>query len=132
MKDFKLNEGEKITAGFGTPPDDYFARLADNIIVQLPEQKNKVIPLYRRRPVWLGAAAAFVVMAGTATFMFTNNTAKHPDAAAIESYLVYDTNISAYDIGQHLDDADIKELEGSLAVSDEAIESYFLDNDISE
>lgn len=132
MKDFKLNEGEKIKSGFNTPNEDYFTGLSEKLIQQLPVQEPAVIPLYRRKPVWMGAAAAFILMMGTATFMINNSSTKRPDAAAIESYLVYDTNISAYDIGQHLDDADIKELEGSLAVSDDAIENYLLYNDISE
>ncbi|MFP9114494.1 hypothetical protein ACLI1A_11165 [Flavobacterium sp. RHBU_3] len=131
MNDFKINETDKLKAGFKVP-DNYFDNLADRIMLALPLQETKVVPLYRRKPVWFGAAASFAILAGGAFYFLNNKTASAPDAAAIENYLVYNTNISAYDLGQHLDDADFKELEGSMALSDEAIEDYLLNNNISE
>jgi hypothetical protein len=131
MNDFKIDETDKLKAGFKVP-DKYFDNLADSVMQAVPQQGIKVVPLYKRKPAWFGAAASFAVLAGGAFYFLNNRASTQPDAAAIESYLVYNTNISAYDLGQHLDDADFEELEGSMAISDEAIKDYLLNNTISE
>jgi hypothetical protein len=131
MNDFKLNEGEKISPGF-TTPDGYFENFTERLMQQLPQPEIKVVPLYKRKPVWLSAAAAFMVMLTLGIFFTTatGTTTKQPDQAAIENYLVYQTNLSSYDLIQHLDDEDIKELEQQIVINDDAIEDYLDDQNI--
>lgn len=130
MMDFKINEKDRLGTGFKAP-EDYFATLADRI--SLPEPAPKVIPLYRKKPVWIGVAASFVTLMGLGIF-FSQNTKTNaaPNADDIQSYLVYNTNVSAYDIGQHLDEQDIEALESSITISNDNIENYLLYNDTSE
>jgi hypothetical protein len=130
MMDFKINEKDKINTGFKAP-DDYFATLADRIVV--PEGALKTIPLYRKKPVWMGIAASFVTLLGIGVF-FNQQTGTNtpPTKDDIQNYLVYNTNVNAYDIGQHLDEQDIKALETSLSISDDNIANYLLYNDTSE
>jgi hypothetical protein len=138
MKEFKIHEKDKLKAGFSTP-ENYFEGFTDRLMAQLadPEAKQepKVLPLYRRMPAWLSAAAVFIVLM-TAGWFFLLNTPKAataPDDAAIENYLVYNTNASVYDIAQELSPQDIENMESNLAVSDEAIEDYLLyDNNLYE
>lgn len=132
MKDFKLHEEDKIKAGF-TAPDGYFENFTERLMAQLPQEPRvTVVPLYRRRPVWFSAAAAFIILLGAGWFFMPDKKAAQPDDTAIENYLVYSTNISTYDLAQQLDDQDIKQLKASLAISDEAIEDYLLYEDIYE
>ena len=124
MKPFKLDNEPKISSGFKVP-ENYFEDFTDSLMQNLPAQEVRVVPLYRRTPVWLSAVAAIFIIALSLSLWFridTTNT--QPDEAAIEDYLVYQANISSYDLIQNLDISDIKELEQNVAISDEAIEDY--------
>ena len=125
MEQFNLDNRPKINPGFKVP-ENYFDNLADRVMQQLPQQEVKVVPLYRRTPVWMSAVAAvFVLLFGISLFLQTNTTTTpQPDDTAIENYLVYQSNINQYDLMQALDDQDIAELESSMAINDEAIEDY--------
>ncbi|NDI99245.1 hypothetical protein GWA97_09175 [Flavobacterium sp. LaA7.5] len=123
MKNFKLDNEPKINSGFKAP-DDYFSNLTDIVLQKLPQQEIRVVPLYRKKPVWLSAAAIFMILIGSSLFFKLNTTAAQPDSTAIENYLVYQSSISEYDLYQKLDADDIAELEQSIGVSNEAIEDY--------
>lgn len=135
MSDFRLDNEPRIKSGYKAP-DAYFERFADRLMEQLPEQgEPKVIPLYRRKPVWLSMAASVAILLGTGIFLTTNTgtpEAAQPDDAAIENYLVYQANINSYDLMQHLDTEDLAELEDAIPVSDEAIEEYLYDKTIED
>jgi len=124
MEPFKLDNHPKIKPGFKTP-EGYFDGLTEKIMQGLPERHEaRVVPLYRRTPVWLSAVAAIFIIALSLSLYFRMDATAQPDEAAIENYLVYHTNINSYDLMQNLDATDIKELEQSIALSDEAIEDY--------
>lgn len=136
MEHFNLESGPKIKPGFKTP-DNYFEGFTDRLMQQLPVPEVKVVPLYMKRPVWMTAVAAVLVVMLTLGIFFTSGTAPtQPDDADIENYLVYQSNINTYDLMQALDEQDIAELENSMALSDEAIEDYLkyenIDIDINE
>ncbi len=127
MNDLRLDTDPKIASGFKAP-DAYFDSFTDRLMQQLPHQEEaRVIPLYRRKPVWLSAAASFAVMLTAGIFFMTTRVTPEPDDAAIENYLVYQANINTYDLIQDLDSQDIAELEQTIPVSDEAIEEYLSD-----
>ncbi|GAA6767265.1 hypothetical protein AAFH68_32140 [Flavobacterium sp. CGRL1] len=48
MKEFKLENEPKITAGFKTP-DHYFDTFSAKVLEQINEREVKVIPLYKRK-----------------------------------------------------------------------------------
>lgn len=124
MKDFKLDTHPKIKPGFKAP-DAYFDSFTDGLMQQLPANKEvKVVPLYKRKPVWLSAAASFIVMLSVGSYFLLKPETQQPDAAAIENYLMYQAGINSYDLSQNLDQQDIKELEQSIVISDDAIEDY--------
>ncbi|AWH85745.1 hypothetical protein HYN59_11775 [Flavobacterium album] len=129
MNNFRLDKEPKITSGYKAP-DGYFDSFTERLMQQLPQQEAKVIPLYKRKPVWLSVAASFIIMLTLGVFLTTNTSTPQPDDEAIESYLAYQTNINSYDLMQHLDTQDIAELEQSIPVSDEAIEEYLSDESI--
>ena len=132
MNKFKLNEEHKIKTGLTAPPDAYFEHFTQRLMQQLPAPEVKVMPLYKRKPVWFSAAAGFVIILTGGYFLLNNDgtNTTQPDAAAIENYLVYQTNVTSYDMIDHLDSQDIKELEASIVVNDDAIKDYLSDEDV--
>ena len=126
MNDFKLDSRPNIKSGFKAP-DAYFESLADRVMLNLPIQEVKVIPLYKRRPVWVTSAAAALVLS-LSLILNKNEVAKKPampDNKAIENYFAYQTDISSYDLLQNLDVEGVSELQVESAdISDEAIEEY--------
>jgi len=129
MNDFKLNEGKKITTGF-TTPNDYFENFANRLMLQLPNQQVKVVPLYKRKPVWFSAAAGFIVIITLSVFYTIGTKSAQPDDAAIENYLVYQANVNSYDLMQNLNQQDIDELEESIVINDDAIKDYLTNEDV--
>lgn len=125
MKNFKLDSEPKIKSGFKVP-EHYFDSLTDRVMQQASVQENKVIPLHRNKTAWFSGIAAVFVIALTVSLYFLMDTEEtYPDDTAIENYLVYQSGISSYDFVQELNEEDLNELESSMAISDEAIESYF-------
>ncbi|WP_159799062.1 hypothetical protein [Flavobacterium sp. MK4S-17] len=126
MKKFKLEEEEKIKTGFKTPVD-YFDSLEERLLqLHVNNKRVKVIPLHQKKTLWISAiASVFIIALGISIFMRTEAVAL-PDDAAIESYLVDKANLNSYDIIQNLDSDDVEELQQSLAISNEAIEDYFI------
>jgi hypothetical protein len=131
MKPFKLDNEPKMNSGFKIP-ETYFDDFTEKVMQQLPKQERvKVIPLYKRKPVWMSAVAAvFVITLGVSIIWKSNgsNTAV-PDDTTIVNYLAYEDDITEEDIIQGLSQQDIKELEASITVSDEAIEDYLSTKD---
>jgi hypothetical protein len=125
MNDFKLDSRPNIKSGFKAP-DSYFESLTDRVMLNLPVQEVKVVPLYRRRPIWVTSAAAALVL--SFSLLLSKNEASAPvmpDAAATEDYLV--NNMNTYDIQQHLDAEDLTDVSKSvlsqpLNVSNKTIE----------
>lgn len=129
MKPFKLDNETKITPGFKIP-EAYFDDFTERLMQQLPTQETKVIPLYKRKHVWISAVAAiFVIALGVSILWKSNSTTALPDDTAIENYLSYQEDITQDDIIQGLNQEDINELEASIALSDEAIENYLSTKD---
>lgn len=130
MKDFKLDSEVRLKSGF-TAPEAYFESFADRLMLQLPAREIKVVPLYKRRPVWVTSAAAALVL--SFSLVFTQKEAA-PDSNSIENYLVYQSGISSYDLIQNLNPEDISELEKSVlddAISDEELDRYVIEENIS-
>lgn len=130
MNDFKLDSRPNIKSGFKAP-DGYFESLADRIMLNLPMEKVKVIPLYRRTPVWVTSAAAALVL--SLSLILNKNeaaTPAMPDNAAIEDYLVNQAGLTSYDLQKNLNQQDLSDLNKSIDISDKAIEEYLSDENI--
>lgn len=129
MNDFKLDSEPRIKSGFITP-DTYFDSLADRVLLNLPKKEIRVIPLYKRRPVWVTSVAAVFILSLSLIFTQKDSVVKAPNKADIKNYLVYQSDISTYDLLQSLSPEDIAELENSIndisleGISAEAAEEY--------
>lgn len=130
MKDFKLDSEVRIKSGF-MASEAYFESFADRLMLQLPVREINVVPLYKRRPVWLTSAAAALVL--SLSLVFTQKESA-PDNDTIENYIVYQSGISSYDLIQNLNQEEISELEKTVlddAISDEDVDRYLIDENIS-
>ncbi|MDV6166959.1 hypothetical protein R1T16_00880 [Flavobacterium sp. DG1-102-2] len=132
MNDFKLDSRPNINSGFKAP-DAYFESLADRVMLNnIPMKEVKVVPLYKRRPVWVTSAAAAFVLS---FFLLQNNNKAMaqamPDSKTAEKYVVQQSGRSSYDLSESLSDEDIRELqEASITVDDQAIEDYLSNADV--
>jgi len=131
MNDFKLDSRPNIKSGF-IAPDGYFDGLTDKVMLSLPLKEVKVVPLYKRRPIWVTSAAAAFVL--SFSLLMTKKEAVKPvmpDNKAIEKYVVSNSNISSYDLLQNLSEKDLRELqESAITVDDESIENYLSNEDV--
>lgn len=133
MKPFKLDNENKINQGFKAP-EGYFDTLTEKVMQQIPAKETKIIPLYKRTFIWTSAAAALFVIALGLSLLWNNGKSDiqsydSVNNTSIENYLAYQEDITPEDIIQGLSQQDIKELEASIAISNEAIESYLSDED---
>lgn len=134
MKPFKLDNENKINPGFKAP-EGYFDNLPEKVMQQLPRQEIKVVPLYKRPLVWTSAVAAvFVIALGISIIWKSGNSADIQaddtiNDTIVENYLSYQEDITQEDIIQGLTQQDINELEASIAINDDAIESYLSNED---
>lgn len=129
MKAFKLENETKIKSGF-TTPEHYFDDLSTKIFEQATsEKKVKVIPFYKRKNVISMVAAAVVVIALMIPIVNNYNaTSKELDAATLETYLSYQSNLNQYDLIQNLDSIDIQKLNKNVAIEDETLEDILATN----
>jgi hypothetical protein len=128
MSDFKLDSRPNIKSGFKVP-DSYFESLTERIMLNIPMEEVKVIPLYRRRPVWITSAAAALVLS-LSLVVSKNATAAPaaPDQAASKDYIL--NNVSSYTLTENIDLNDLDD-ETVNAISDEVIEDFVDFDDVS-
>jgi hypothetical protein len=128
MKEFKLDETEKITSGF-TIPEHYFDDFQNKIVVQLPEKKTKVLSLFSQRKTWLFAVAAVLVLALCIPIVnYYSSSNSEIDKTTLETYLSYNANLSDDDIVELLDEKDLQKIKIDLTIEDKDIEDILSTN----
>ncbi|ESU20253.1 hypothetical protein FEDK69T_27650 [Flavobacterium enshiense DK69] len=126
MKKFDLHNDKKIETGFKIP-ENYFEDFEARIMSQLPQKEVKVISLWQRKSVWISSAAAVALVVFGLTFYFNFNSKSSLDDTTVENYLA--SNMTADELMQELDQHDINELEKSIALNDDSVESYLSENE---
>ncbi|MEY2922486.1 MAG: hypothetical protein RL108_1112 [Bacteroidota bacterium] len=128
MKNFNLENGPKITSGF-IVPDQYFEEFSKKMLSQLPDEKNRVIPLQKQKRKLLFAVAAILVIG---LFIPIFNQLSKPsdelDESTLENHISYQTNINQYDLISDLDNEDITSLGTVIQLKDEIIEDHLTTN----
>ena len=128
MKNFNLENGPKITSGF-IVPDQYFEEFSKKMLSQLPDEKNRVIPLQKQKRKLLFAVAAILVIG---LFIPIFNQLSKPsdelDESTLENHISYQTNINQYDLISDLDNEDITSLGTVIQLKDDIIEDHLTTN----
>lgn len=122
MKTFKLDNEPKIESGFKIP-DHYFENFSSIIMVKMPEDEIKVVPIFQKRNFLYYSAAAILVFALLIPAVINWSTNKSEiDSVALENYITYQSNVNQYDLINNLEEEDIKNIKVNIAIEDKAIE----------
>jgi hypothetical protein len=128
MKKFNLENIPKTTSGF-IIPDNYFEDFSKKVLSQLPDETNRVIPLYKQKSKLLTAVAAILVIG---LFIPVYNQLSRPseelDLTTLENHLSYQTNINQYDLISELDEDDLNKMGATIQLKDEIIEEHLSSN----
>ena len=128
MKDFKLDNENKITSGF-TTPDSYFDTFSEKLLAQLPKQEPKVISIFSSRKTWYFAAAAILILVLSIP-LYTEYSTQHEeiDSATLENYIACQSNISEDEIVNLLEQEDLDKMKLEFNVDDKEIEDVLNSN----
>lgn len=124
MKEFKINDENKITSGF-TTPEGYF----DNFTIDLNNNVShlktdrKVISINTKR--WLTSVAAVLIVALSVSVYTKLVIEKPQDSIEMENYISNHSEISQYDLITLLDKKDIENLSVEMNTSNPKTEEEF-------
>jgi hypothetical protein len=124
MKEFKINDENKITSGF-TTPEGYF----DNFTIDLNNTEShlktdrKVISINTKR--WLTSVAAVLIVALSVSVYTKLVIEKPEDSIEMENYISNHSEISQYDLITLLDKKDIENLSVEMNTSNPKTEEEF-------
>lgn len=128
MKKFNLENAQKTTSGF-IVPDNYFEDFSKKVLSQLPDETNRVIPLYKQKSKLLIAVAAILVIGlFIPIFNQLSKPAEELDLTTLENHLSYQTNINQYDLISELDEDDLNKIGATIQLKDEIIEEHLSSN----
>ncbi len=128
MKKFNLENIPKTTSGF-IVPDNYFEDFSKNVLSQLPDETNRVIPLYKQKSKLLMAVAAILVIGlFIPIFNQLSKPSEELDLTTLENHLSYQTNINQYDLISELDEDDLNKMGATIQLNDEIIEEHLSTN----
>ena len=130
MKEFKINDENKITSGF-TTPEGYFENFTIDLQNNESHQKTdrKVISINTKR--WLTSVAAVLIVAISVTIYTKLVIEKTEDSIEMENYISNHSDLSQYDLIKLLDEKDIENLSVEMNFnSTETEEEYENTNEI--
>lgn len=136
MKEFKINDENKITSGF-TTPEGYF----DNFTIDLNNTEShlntdkKVISINTKR--WLTSVAAVLIVALSVSVYTKLVIERTEDSIEMENYISNHSEISQYELITLLDKTDIENLSVEMNASNPKTEEEFdtadeIDNYLTE
>lgn len=128
MKKFNLENIPKTTSGF-IVPDNYFEDFSKKVLSQLPDETNRVIPLYKQKSKLLMAVAAILVVGlFIPIFNQLSKPSEELDLTTLENHLSYQTNINQYDLISEFDEDDLNKMGATIQLKDEIIEEHLSTN----
>ena len=128
MKTFKLENEPKIETGFKTP-EHYFENFSIKMMEQLPKNEPKVISIFqKRKSIFIMIAAVLVLALMIPILNPSTENSKDLDAAALENYITYQSNVNQYDLINVLESEDINTINTGIVLEDDAIEDHLSTN----
>ena len=128
MKKFDIENMPKTTSGF-IVPDNYFEDFSNKVLSQLPDETNRVIPLYKQKSKLLMAVAAILVVGlFIPIFNQLSKPSEELDLTTLENHLSYQTNINQYDLISELDEDDLNKMGATIQLKDDIIEEHLSTN----
>ena len=127
MKNFSLDNEPKIEPGFSVP-ENYFVTLSEKINDKLPKETPKVIPLYKKKKVWMYSVAAIAVVSMSVLLVQQFNTKPSLDSEFLENYISQNTTVSQDDIIELLEQEDIEKLKVDYNLEEDLIEETLINS----
>lgn len=128
MKKFKLENDPKMTTGF-IVPDHYFDDFSEKLLLQLPEQKNNVIPIFQKRKnLFVAVAAVLLISLALSVYNQLSVQSEELDSITLENHLTYQTDFNQYELISELDEKDLDKMESTIQLNDETIEAILTTN----
>ena len=127
MKNFTLDNQPKIEPGF-TVPENYFATLSEKINDKLSKEAPKVIPLYKKKKVWMYSVAAIAVVSLSVLLVQQFNTKPSLDSEFLANYISQNTTVSQDDIIELLEQEDIEKLKVDYNLEEDLIEETLINS----
>jgi hypothetical protein len=124
MKEFKINDKNKITSGF-TTPEGYFDGFSIDVNNNLSKPKNDRKLIFINTKRWITSVAAVLIVALSVT-VYTKLIIENPeDSIEMENYITNHSEISQYDLITLLDKKDIENLSIEMNTSNTKTDEEF-------
>ena len=121
MKEFDLENSEKIKSGFKVP-EGYFEDFESKIMQQLPQKEIAVVTLFAKKKFWFSAIAALFLIAISVGMYL--NFSKTEKLTTDDYLLTFESSMTTDEIAEHLTDEDITKIEQSLHLFDSETARY--------
>ena len=107
MEPIKLNENNKIKPGFAVP-ENYFEHFQQ---LEFSSRAPKLVRLHPMKNKWIWAAAAVLVIGLSFTYFTISTTDSNEiDVQIAENYLVYETDLSSYELAEYLNETELNKI----------------------
>ena len=121
MKEFDLENSEKIKSGFKVP-EGYFEDFESKIMQQLPQKEIAVVTLFAKKKFWFSAIAALFLIAISVGMYL--NFSKTEKLTTDDYLLTFESSMTTDEIAEHLTEEDITKIEQSLHLYDSETAQY--------
>lgn len=128
MKEFKLDNEQKISAGFKIP-ERYFDDFESKVTQRLAQREKPVRSLFTKRNWLYAAAAVFVVSLSIPVFNYVNTAnSSNIDEASLENYLIDHAEITDADLVEVLNTEELHQMKIDLKIEDQELEDILSTN----
>ncbi|MFZ4105487.1 hypothetical protein [Flavobacterium sp.] len=128
MKDFKLEDSEKLRSGFQIP-EGYFDAFSEKVIHRISKEETKVISFYsRNKRLLYSVAAVFVIALSLPIVNHLQNKEQELSSSEIENYLTQNKSVTDDELVNLLEQEDIDKIKITTSITNEAIEEELSNN----
>ncbi len=128
MKDFKLEDSEKLRSGFKIP-EGYFDAFSEKVMHRILKEETKVISFYsRNKRLLYSVAAVFVLALSLPIVNHLQNKEQELSSTEIENYLTQNKSVTDDELVNLLEQEDIDKIKITSSITNEAIEEELSNN----
>jgi Mlc titration factor MtfA (ptsG expression regulator) len=128
MKDFKLDDSEKLKSGFQIP-GGYFDAFSEEVLQRISKEETKVLSFYsRNKRLLYSLAALFMIVLSLPILNHLHNNEQELSYSEIENYLTQNKSVTDYELINLLEIEDIDKIKITTSISKKAIEEELSNN----